>query len=101
MIRNYMIENADALKARAVRNRSRGYHTGKSAAGWDAKRADPAKGSFDRAIIVARSYWDCAKSEAHNDYLRAVFPERFDDVTLDDVIAANDAAARDALLGTF
>jgi hypothetical protein len=34
-------------------------------------------------------------------YRRAAFPERFDDVTLDDVIAANFVSERGALLATF
>lgn len=87
---------------RAALRRHRGQHTGKMATGWDWKRQDPEKGSFERARQTVIAAWDCAKGGAQEDYLRAVFPERYgDDLTMDDVIAANNAAATASLLATF
>lgn len=96
-----MIENADALKARAVQNRNKGRHTGKLAAGWNVKRGEHEAGTWDHFHTVALVRFQAAVSDAQEAYRRDVFPERYDDVTLDDVIAANDATARDALLATF
>jgi hypothetical protein len=101
MIRNHMIENADALKTAAMQRRNRGKHTGKSAQGWNAKRGEHEAGTWDHFHTVALTWFRDAASMAQEDYRRAVFPERYGDATLDDVIAANFASERDALMATF
>jgi hypothetical protein len=98
---SFMIENADAFRERAVQNRNRGYHTGIARDGRDFRRPDAAKGSWSYAVSVAKVSVSAAARFAQEEYRRAVFPERYDEVTLDDVIAANAAAADAALLATF
>jgi hypothetical protein len=89
------------LRTAAIQRRNRGHHTGKSAAGWDVKRGEHEKGTWDHIHTVALVTFQAVTSEAQEAYRRAVYPERYDDVTLDDVIAANFASERDALLATF
>ena len=101
MIRNHMIENADLHRELAMQRRNRGLHTGKSAAGWDWSRPDPAKGSFERARQAAVTAWQAIAGLAAEDYLRAVFPERYGDETLEMAIVDRRAADTAALLETF
>jgi hypothetical protein len=101
MIHNFMIENADKLRTAAMQRRNRGLSTGKSAKGWNFKPRDPEKGSWDYTVAVAKIHVRHAVAMAQEEYRRSVFPERFDDVTLDDVIAARAADADAALLATF
>lgn len=102
MIRNHMIDNADQLRTAAMTRRNRGQSTGKAAKGHNFKRPDHEAGSWNAAVVVAKFCVQEAASAAQEVYRRAVFPERyFDDVTLDDVIAANAADLDAALLATF
>lgn len=100
---HHMIENADKLRTAAMQRRNRGLSTGKAAKGWNAKPApDAEKGSWEHTVALAKVAVREAASAAQEAYRRAVFPDRyFDDVTLDDVIAANAAADTAALLATF
>lgn len=52
----------DAYRERAVQNRNRGWSTGKSAAGWDRKRPDEAKGTIGRPFQELHSHLDAARS---------------------------------------
>jgi hypothetical protein len=101
MIHNHMIENADQYRANAIARRNRGRHTGKLAEGWEYKRPDPEKGSFAHVLASTKAKWDCAAGMAQEAYRRAVFPERYGDETLSDVIAASHAAEIAAILETF
>jgi hypothetical protein len=101
VIQNTMIENADEHRAVAIARRNRGLHTGKMAAGWDYKRPDPETGSFAYVLASTKAKWSCAAGMAQEAYRRAVFPERYGDETLSDVIAANYAAELAAILETF
>jgi hypothetical protein len=58
-------------------------------------------GTWDHHFASAKAAVRCAIAIAKEEYLRAVFPERYDDVTLDDVIADRHAAEAAAILETF
>lgn len=94
-------DRMEAGRTAAAARRHSARVTGKSAKGWDYKRPDPAKGSFERVRLAATAQWQAASGLAHEDYLRTVFPERFGDETIDCVIAASRAAEAAALLATF
>lgn len=98
---NFMIENQDAFKQRALERRNRGYHTGKMAAGWEFVRPDPEKGSWSHHVESAKAAWQCVKGGALQSYLLAVFPERYSDETLDDVLAERNAREAQAIADTF
>ena len=57
----------------AAERRNRGFHTGKSAAGWNVKRAQPVKGSWDATVIEAKSRWDVARVDAIMQFQFAVY----------------------------
>lgn len=78
MISNHVIDHADEYRDVAQARRNRGLHTGKSAAGWDWKRPDPEKGSFERERQAVVARWQFEAWEASESYLRDVFPERFE-----------------------
>jgi hypothetical protein len=101
VIHNHMIENADEYRANAIARRNRGLHTGKSAAGWDYVQRELEAGTWDHHFASARAAVRCAIAIAQEEYLRAVFPDRYDDMTLDDVIADRHAAEAAAILETF
>lgn len=63
-----MIENADLYKELANQNRAKGYATGKSAEGWDFKRPDQTKGSFQQAAQEARAKFAADAHQAQLDY---------------------------------
>lgn len=97
---NFM-ERMEAGRVEAVQRRNRGLHTGKSAKGWNVKR--PADNS---PIARGKVAWQLSKMGALELYERAVFPERYWSgygiaPTIDDVMRANEQAARDSLLATF
>lgn len=83
MRRNSMIENADQLRELANQRRARGEATGKSAPGWDFKRPDAPKGSWDDLVARTKAGWEADKARAiagfedvvppkdHNPYLTA------------------------------
>lgn len=70
-----------AAKDRAAARRNRGLSTGKAAKGWDRKAGDHApveRGSFAELVARTRAHWDCARGECIEDFLRAVFPDRYE-----------------------
>lgn len=69
-------------KVNAANRRSRGLHTGKAAAGWDFKRREEDLGTWAHAVAVAKCSLSHAIGFAQDDYLRAAFPERYDDPDL-------------------
>lgn len=69
----------DGHKAQAQINRNRGLHVGKSAKGWQFKRADPEKGSWARLSEECRICVRLTNANALEDYLRAVYPERYEE----------------------
>jgi hypothetical protein len=75
---SYMIANAEAYKVAAQQRRNRGLHTGKQATGWQFKRPDPARGSFERLRLEIKARLRDHWASVHDDYLRAAFPERYD-----------------------
>lgn len=78
MIPNPMIDNADLHRELAVQRRNRGLHTGKSAVGWDAVRRELDAGTWDHHFASARAACAAAISIIQEDYLREVFPERYE-----------------------
>lgn len=99
----YIIARLEAGRDAAALRRHKGLSTGKAAKGWNAKPRE-----LDPRTIALRG-WDQDRDTALAIYTRLVFPGRhhvpeldgYDEPTIDDVIAARDAAARDALLATF
>jgi hypothetical protein len=81
----------------AAAKRHRGQTTGASAADWNRKRGEHEAGTWDHFVTVAKVTLQHAVGMAHEEYLRTVFPERYDDVTLDEVVAARIAAELDAI----
>jgi hypothetical protein len=73
--RNTMIENADLLKELAVQRRNRGESVGKSAPGWDFKRPDAPKGSWDDTVARTKAQWDVDKARAVAGFEDAAGPE--------------------------
>lgn len=70
-----------AHKDRASARRNRGLSTGKAARGHTRKAGDHApveRGSFAELLARTRAYWECARGEACEEYLRAVFPDRYE-----------------------
>lgn len=71
-----------AHKDRAAERRHRGLSTGKAAKGWERMPSDyapaPERGSFAELVARTLAHWDCARGNACDDYLRAVFPDRFE-----------------------
>jgi hypothetical protein len=61
---SWMIERAAELKAAAAARRARGQHVGKLAPGWNAKRCDPAAGSWGRLVAETKSRWSFVRGEA-------------------------------------
>lgn len=94
-------ERMEAGRDQAAYRRHRGLMSGKSAAGWDYVQRELEAGTWDRHFASAKAAVRCAIDIAQEEYLRAVFPERYDDVTLDDVIADRHAADAAAILETF
>jgi hypothetical protein len=97
---NFM-ERMELGRVEAVGKRNRGLHTGKMAKGWNVKRRVD-----DSPMARAKVSWQLSKMGALEIYERAVFPERYWSgygiaPTMDDVIRANEQAARDSLLATF
>lgn len=90
-------ERMEAGRDAAAHRRHRGLTTGKSAAGWDAPRGEHAPGTWDHAATVALVTFQNAAGLIIEDYRRDVFPERYSDTTLDDVVAARIAADLDAI----
>jgi hypothetical protein len=76
----WMIENADELRTVAQQRRNRGLHTGKAAKGWNVKRPDPEKGSFDRLRLEIKARLRQHWSDVLEDYARVAFPERFEEI---------------------
>lgn len=68
-------------QANAQAARNKGYHTGKSAKGWQFKRRDPEAGSFARLAEECRISMRLTAANAIEDYLRAVYPERYEEFT--------------------
>jgi hypothetical protein len=101
MKHNHMIENAEAYRANAIARRNRGLHTGQSAPGWNTVQRELEAGTWDHHFASAKAAVQCAIAIAKEEYLRAVFPERYADATLDDVIADRHAAEAAAILETF
>lgn len=68
----------------AAAKRHRGISTGKAAAGWNFKRRDPEKGTWDYAVTRAKFLLADTLSQSLEDYRRVMFPERygFDDPEL-------------------
>jgi uncharacterized protein (UPF0548 family) len=95
------LERMEAGRDQAAYRRHRGLTTGKSAAGWDVVRRELEAGTWNRHFASAKAAVQCAIAIAQEDYLRAVFPERYSDVTLDDVIADRLAGEAAAILETF
>lgn len=102
-------ERMEAGRNTAAAKRHRGLVTGKSAAGWNAKkRYDDSPGPDEMRAMALRG-WDSDRDTALAVYTSLVFPGRhhvpeFDgyrEPTMDDVMAARDAAARASLLATF
>lgn len=56
-------------KIQAIKKKGQGIPVGKSAKGWDFKRADPKKGTWERAVAETRAAWANDKSRILNDYL--------------------------------
>lgn len=88
-----MERGRDAAAAR----RHRGLTTGASAKGWDYVRRELERGTWDYHFASAKAAVQAAIGLAQDEYLRAVFPERYSDDTLDDVVAARIAAELDAI----
>lgn len=65
------LEQADLGRELAVLRRNKGWHTGKSAEGWEFKRPDAEKGSFARAVAEARAGFRGDADRAILDYGRA------------------------------
>lgn len=82
MILNPMIEHADLYRELAVQRRNRGLHTGKSAVGWDTVRRELDAGTWDHHFASARAAVAAAISIIQEDYLRDVFPERYESFEL-------------------
>lgn len=85
MSRNGLVENAAAFKQRALEARNEG--TGSTVRAYDSQGAidraqggSPAKDSFEREAQKARAGWESAKADAQDDFLRAVYPERYPEV---------------------
>lgn len=77
--RHNFTEAMDRAKLNSQVKRNRGQHVGASAKGWKRVHAPaPEKGSADRLIATVRAAWSCASGLAMEDYLRAVYPERYE-----------------------
>lgn len=75
---SWMIANAENLKIGAQVRRNRGQATGKAAAGWNFKRRDPEKGSWDRSVMVAKAGWQAVRGEAVEQFRLAAFGDVFE-----------------------
>lgn len=95
------VADMQAARDHASYRRHRGLHTGAVAPGWNWVRPDPAKGSWAATLGAAKAILSEATGCAIEDYRRAVFPERYGDETLDDVVTARIAAECDAMAATF
>jgi hypothetical protein len=74
----WMINHAEGLRDAAQARRNKGLHTGKAATGWQFKRPDPARGSFDRLRLEIKAHLRDHWASVHDEYLRAAYPERYD-----------------------
>lgn len=68
LARMRMVGNADLFKELANQRRSAGMATGKSAAGWDFKRPDAPRGSWDDLVARTKAQWETDKSRAVGGY---------------------------------
>jgi hypothetical protein len=99
----YVIARLELGRDAAALRRHKGLSSGKSAKGWNAKPRE-----LSERTITLRG-WDSDRDTALAIYTRLVFPGRhhvpeldgWEEPTMDDVIAAREAAERDALLATF
>lgn len=73
-------ERMEAGRDAAAARRHRGLVTGKSAAGWNAKKRYDDEGSWHATLYTTRIRWELARDEALQIYASAMFPERFDDL---------------------
>lgn len=64
LARMRMVGNADLFKELANQRRSAGMATGKSAPGWDFKRPDAPRGSWDDLVARTQAQWATDKSRA-------------------------------------
>lgn len=71
-----------AHKDVAASRRNRGLTTGKAAKGHTRARSSYApleRGSFAELVVRTLAHWDCARGNAIDDYLRDVFPDRYEE----------------------
>lgn len=68
LARMRMVGNADLFKELANQRRSAGMATGKSAPGWDFKRPDAPRGSWDDLLARTQAQWATDKSRAIGGY---------------------------------
>lgn len=75
------VATMEAGKRRAQNTRNRGQGiTGKAAKGWvrPSRKHNQELAPWARLLIEVRSYWTMARDLAVEDYLRAVYPERYE-----------------------
>lgn len=79
---SWFVDNAAQLRANAKRRRDtsggstvRVFAT--SAAMYAARGGNVGPGTWDHCLAEARARWECARSDAIEDYRRAVYPERY------------------------
>lgn len=101
MAKHNFTDTMDRGKLIAQRDRNRGLPTGKSAKGWNRKRRDLEAGTWAYTVAACRAGLAFVSSDALETYRRAVYPERFADETLTDVVAASVEAQRQAIADTF
>lgn len=73
-------ERMELGRVQAVQKRNRGFHTGKAAKGWNAKKRYDDEATWAEKLAVTRIRWELARDEALNIYASAMFPERYDDL---------------------
>ena len=61
---SWMIQQAAELKAAQQDRRNRGFHTGKAAKGWNAKRRGPRAGSLEYFLAAADALEAFRRGEA-------------------------------------
>lgn len=73
-------EAMDNAKEINMTRRNRGLGAGKAAKGWTRGTVAPVpeKGTYDRLRASVGYAWACHSSLAIEDYMRAVYPERYD-----------------------
>ena len=71
------LDRMERGKTAAANRRYKGLSTGKSAKGWDFKRSEAEPGTWAHHVAVAKCNLRHAIGFAQDDYLRAVFPERY------------------------